>query len=103
MNTIKVILKTEVNPFTKQEQPILFLPNTPANAGLIAFCSPTEGHGEACFEYYYKCNPLKDEKEAARLLGWYDSIGAQKGEPDYIPVVRAYRQSAKDRTQNHNF
>ena len=84
---LRTILKTET--FNGEERPILFLPDEPANLGLIAYCSPVEGHGEASLEYYYKCKPLKDEKEATRLLQWYENIGPKE---EREPVKRAFRR-----------
>lgn len=87
-DAIKVILKTE--SFNGKQRPILFLPNTSANQGLIAYFSPAEGHGEACYEYYLSCKPLKDAELAKSLIDMYSGYG------EVYPVKRAYRQSFKD-------
>ena len=85
---IKVILKTE--SFNGKQQPILFLPDTSCNRGFIAYFSPDEGHGEACYEYYGSCRPLKDSALADKLLAMYSGYG------EVYPVKRAYRQSLND-------
>jgi len=90
-DTIKVILKVELNRHTDKFEPILFLPDSSANYNRIAYFSPNEGHGEASFEYYYKCKPLKDEKLASELLDMYANYGGVN-----TPIKRAYKQTAQD-------
>ena len=89
---IKVIIKQERH--TKGSiEPILFLPNCPANPGMIAYCSPYEGHGEASIGYYHECEHVAPElREKWRT--WYENLGT-----DNTPVSIAYRQSSKDRAE----
>lgn len=88
---IKVIVKTEL--FNGQRRPILFLPNTAANSGTIAYYSPLEGHGEASLSYYEKCKHEKNVKAANDLILQYDAIDKENS-PD---CIRAYKMSTNDR------
>ena len=86
---IKVIVKTE-----SDGDVILFLPNTTANQGTIAYYSPTGGHGEACYEYYLACKPIRDNAEANKWVSFYANYG------EYAETIRAYKQSFKDCREN---
>ena len=91
---IKVILKTE--KFNGSTRPVLFLPDTSCNTGFIAYFSPDEGHGEACYEYYLSCKPMKDKILADKLLAMYSGYG------EVYPVKRVYRRSLNDIKQANN-
>ena len=71
---IKIIVRLEKNPYTGKMDEVLFLPNTPAKYGMIAYCSPKEGHGEATLEYYRSTKPVKG-RAAAMWATWYSNYG----------------------------
>jgi hypothetical protein len=88
MNAIKVIVRLE--KFNGDWRPLLVLPNTPANRGFVAFCSPAEGHGEMCHDYYRNTKPA-DKVTAEKWLNWYASIGG-----NIEPVKLAQRITLAD-------
>ena len=88
---MKVIIKTEKIDGT--EYPVLYFPTEPvSNPNYIAYYSFYEGvHGEASKGYYYKNKPFKgSDSDARELLKTYDPENS-------LSLVRAYKQSAKDR------
>lgn len=87
---MKVIIKTE--KFNGKDRIILFFPDCTANPGLIAFCSPEEGHGEASLDYYRKCKPCRDADQCAHWIKFYNNLPG-----DCTPLVQCYRQTYVDR------
>ena len=80
INAIKIIVRLEKNPYTGEMQEVLFLPDCPANYGMIAYCDPKEGHGEAPLEYYQSTKTYKGDA-GDMWVNWYANYGGK-----YAPV-----------------
>ena len=91
-SAIKVLPRMEKGPNGWRE--VLFLPNTKANRGFIAYCSPYEGHGEACYDYYLKTKPMSKDKCPEAWLNWYANYGGE-----CAPVRLAKRITFADSVQ----
>src|SRR5574343_314992 len=82
-NEITIIVRLEKGP-TGAWREILFLPDTPANYGMIACCSPQEGHGEASLEYYRTTKKPRAGHVPEFWSNWYANYGGCRSE---VPVV----------------
>lgn len=82
-NEITIIVRLEKDPSGAMRE-IIFLPDTPANYGRIAYCSPQEGHGEASLEYYWGTKKPGAEHVPELWANWYANCGGCR---DSVHVV----------------